>query len=92
MMGDAADDLIEQGMDNLLAHQLGQCDNYCQYCEEEYQKDLRNNRKVKAFEKKFIESQQEFDPECKKILNEHFWELVDDDNTTHNTRKEASRE
>lgn len=34
-MGDIAEYLIEQGEDAWIAHQLGQCDDLCQYCHEE---------------------------------------------------------
>lgn len=31
-MGDIADRLIEEGMDELLAHNTGECDAFCPYC------------------------------------------------------------
>ena len=34
-MGDMADFLIEQGIDELARHQAGMCEGPCPYCEEE---------------------------------------------------------
>jgi hypothetical protein len=45
MMGDIADDLIEQGIDNLAKHHAGICDDYCEYCEEERDADAEAGRK-----------------------------------------------
>jgi hypothetical protein len=36
-MGDQADILTEQGIDGLIAHKNGYCEDYCQYCYEEYE-------------------------------------------------------
>ena len=46
-MGDAADHLIEQGLDEWWTHQNGQCDGWCPYCEEELQKAAPRKRKRK---------------------------------------------
>lgn len=34
-MGDAADDLTEQGLNAWLAHLAGICEDFCEYCEAE---------------------------------------------------------
>ncbi len=39
-MGDHADYLIEQGLDELIRHNASQCDmEWCQYCLEEWEED-----------------------------------------------------
>ena len=34
-MGDMADALTEEGMDAVLLHNIGQCDAFCRYCDED---------------------------------------------------------
>lgn len=49
-MGDAADDYTENGLDELAAHQDGDCEYGCPYCEEENkrlkEKETRKRKKV----------------------------------------------
>lgn len=46
-MGDAAEWSIEQGLDELLAHQAGECEGYCPYCDEELKAEQQRKRKKK---------------------------------------------
>lgn len=50
-MGEYADQAIEQGMDDWLAHKAGECgqDGPCQYC---YENEQRNAKRRKAYHKK----------------------------------------
>ena len=43
-MGDAADDLFEQGLDNLIAHRARECDDWCRYCLEEWEEDRKGEK------------------------------------------------
>ena len=38
-MGEIADHLTEQGMDELATHDSGMCDGPCQYCEDEEEEE-----------------------------------------------------
>ena len=54
-MGDMADHLIEQGMDDWLSHKTGDCDTDgpCQYC---YEREQRNEKRSKQRRKQKRES------------------------------------
>ena len=44
-MGDMADDLIEQGMDQLSRHIARECDtDWCEYCLEEWEYDRQGEK------------------------------------------------
>ena len=44
----------------------------CSNCETEKKEIIEN------FAKNLIENQQDLPPECAKVLNDHFWDLIDD--------------
>ena len=43
-MGDMADQLTEQGIAELIRHQARECDNWCQYCVEDWEDDQRGEK------------------------------------------------
>ena len=45
MMGDMADEMIDQGFDELIAHRAGKClSDWCVYCVEEWEDDHRGEK------------------------------------------------
>lgn len=44
-MGDMADDIIDAGIEELTAHQRGDCEGWCLYCEDEAKEAKRQARK-----------------------------------------------
>src|SRR5258708_39953875 len=46
-MGDAADDLTDSGLDALARHQMGECEEPCQYCDEEERKARARTTRIR---------------------------------------------
>lgn len=44
-MGDAADSLTDDGMDELATHEAGECEYGCPYCEEEGDAEWTRSRR-----------------------------------------------